>query len=511
MTSGLYRRLLRIMPEGFRDEYGEEMCRVAEEHWREAPGQKGRFASMRFWSRQVLALLRESARLRRNEHKVTGGATMEGFEQDLRHAVRGLVHRPGFFLVTVLTLGIGIGATTAVFSAVNTVLLRPLPYADDDQIVAVFQRDVVTEERADGVSAANVRDFAEATRSLSNVAVAEPWSLDMRVDGRAQVLRTWAVSVGFFDAIGVQPAIGRAFLPEEYLDGGSPAVVLGHGLWTTRFGADPGVLGNTLTTDAGPITVVGVMPADFRYPDAADAWMARPARPWDDPSRAASFMAGIGRLAPGTTLSQAQSEADRIGATLAEAHPAVNENLGFQLVPLREYLFGDVQAPLMVIMVAVGFVLLIACTNVAGLMLARGAQRAREYALRGALGAGSGRLLSHLAAEGLVLATMGCLVGVGLTYAGVWSIQALGPDHLPRIDELSVDGTVLLVAVLASGLSAVLAGFAPAVRLSRPDLREAFSDGHAASRVASPAVDSVPGSLSPKWPPPSCCSSVRGS
>ena len=476
MTSAFYRSLLRLMPKSFRDEYGEEMCRVAEEHWRELRSERSRLESVLFWTRQAAALLREAARLRKREYDTMGGATMEGFVQDLKHAVRALMRRPGFTLVTVLTLGLGIGATTAVFSAVNTVLLRPLPYQDDERIVTVFQRDVRTEEREDGVSAANIQDFSSLTERLSSIAVAEPWSLDVQVDGRAQVLRTWAVSEGFFDAVGVEPALGRAFLPEEFADGMNPTVVLGHGMWMDRFGGDPAAVGNTLVTDAGPARVVGVMPSGFRYPDAADAWMARPIRPWDGTSRAAAFMAGVGRLAPGTTLDQAQAEADQIGRGLAEAYPDVNGDLGFQLVPLRTFLFGDVTTPLAVLAAAVGFVLLISCANVAGLLLARGAQREREFALRGALGAGTRRLMSHVTAESLVLACLGCVVGIALTYAGVSAIRALGAD-LPRIDELRVDGTVLLFAGMAAGLSAVLSGFAPSWRLSRPDLRDALCDG----------------------------------
>ena len=401
---------------------------------------------------------------------------MDGFVQDLRHAVRALIRRPGFSLVTVVTLGLGIGATTAMFSTVHTVLLRPLPYAESENIVAVFQGDVTTGERGAGVSAANIQDLMQNSDLLSAVAVAEPWSLDLQVDGRTESLRTWVVSQGFFEAAAVTPVLGRTFLPEEYLDGTS-SVLMSEGTWVDRFGADPAIVGSTLSLDGGTVTVVGVLPRAFRFPDAAEFWAPRVPRPDDAPSRAADYMAGIGRIAPGATVTQARAEAERIASALREAYPRANRDMTFQLVPLREHLFGDVRTPLFVILAAVGLVLLIACANVAGLMLARGAQREREFALRGALGAGTGRLVSHVTAESLVLAGAGCALGVALTYAGVWAVQALGPDHLPRIDELRVDGTVLAFAGIAGGLSAILSGIAPSVRLSRPDLRGALSDG----------------------------------
>ena len=477
MTPGLYRTLLRLMPVSFRTEYGDEMCRVAAEHWRAVRGSVGWWGAVAFWSRQVMALLREAARLRGREHAETGGMTMEGLWHDLGHAARGLTRRPGFSIVTVLTLGLGIGATTAIFSAVHAVLLRPLPYRGADEVVTVFQYDRSSGERGDGVSAINMRDFADAAQRFAAVSVAEPWSLDLQVDGRAESLRTWAVAEGFFDAIGTEAALGRTFLPEEYQDGGDPVVVMGHGAWTNRFGADPSLIGKTLTLDNAPMTLVGVLPPQFRFPDASDLWVPRPTRAWDQPNRAADYMTGVARLNTGASIAQGQSEADRIARSLSEAYPDTNAEVGFRLVPLRQHLFGDVRTPLLVIMAAVGFVLLIACANVAGLMLARGAQREREYALRGALGAGTGRLVSHVTAESLVLAMVGGLVGIGLTYAGVWMIRSLGPEYLPRIDELSVDGKVLLFAAAAAAVSAVLSGLAPSLRLSRPDLRDALSDG----------------------------------
>lgn len=477
MGARLLRLLLRVTPRGFREEYGDEMCRVADEQWRARRGLTGPIGAIAFWGRQALAVVAMSARLRRHEYGTTGRTTMSGFAEDLGYAVRGLARRPGFTLVTVLTLGLGIGAATAIFSAVDTVLLRPLPYADADRVVVLFQGDVDTGERGEGVSAANLRDVAASVGTLSSVGVAEPWSLDLTVDGRVESLRTWSVSEGFFDAIGATPLLGRTFTESDYVEGGSAVVVLGHRAWSARFGSDPAVVGTDVLLDGQSRTVVGVLPPEFRFPDAAETYIPRPQQPWDESSRPADFMTGVGRLADGTSLAVAEQELDRIAATLRETHPQVNADLDFHAVPLEEHLFGDVRTPLYVMMAAVVVLLLIACANVAGLMLARGAQRERDFALRGALGAGTARLVRHVSAESLVLAFAGSVLGVVLTYGGIAVIRGLAADHLPRIDELSVNGTVLAFALATGALSAVLSGLAPSLRLSKPDLRDALGDG----------------------------------
>lgn len=402
---------------------------------------------------------------------------LNGLGRDLRYGLRGMVRKPGFTLVTVVTLGLGIGASTAIFSAVHAVLFRELPYAEPDRIVTVFQTDRETGERSDGVSAANLQDVRDAARRLEYVAAAEPWGLDLQLEDRAANLRTWAVSEGFFEALGTTPVLGRAFAPDEYEDGNDKVILLGHGSWSTRFGADPGIVGEILIMEGEPFTVIGVLPRAFKFPDEAEAWMPRADRPWDAQSRTAAFHVGVARLAPGATVAQAQAEIDGIAASLAESFPDANGDVGMRLVPLREHFFGDVRAPLLVLLGSVGFVLLIACANVAGLLLARGRQRGREYALRCALGAGTARIVRQVVVEGVLLAGLGCGLGVLLALGGVQVIQSLGPNHLPRIDELRIDGVVLAFAVGVTGLSALLAGLAPSFRLARPDLRDALSEG----------------------------------
>ena len=408
---------------------------------------------------------------------------MDGLWNDVRHSARALVARPGFTLVAVLTLGLGVGATTAMFSAVNAVLIRPLPYQDAHDVVVLKRIDARDGTAMEGVSASNMRDVADASQALSHVSVAEPYSFDLMEDGRAMSLRGWLVSEGFFEAIGGQLQLGRAFLPEEYIQGGASVVILSHQTWQSRLGGDPDIVGRDLVLDGSANTVVGVLPPNFKYPSASEIWAPRPPQPWDENSRVAAYMDGVARLRPGATVAQAQTELDRLATELSQVHPGANANMGLRITPLRQYLFGDVRPPLMLLLGAVGLVLLIAAANVAGLQLARGAGRSKEYALRGALGASSRRILRLVVTEGLLLAVAGGALGIGLAYLAVDLIQALGPSHLPRFDELSIDGPVLAVALMAAVGSALLAGIAPALAASRTDPQRALAEGSRGSSI----------------------------
>jgi putative ABC transport system permease protein len=484
MASLFYRALLHLLPREFRLEFGAEMIGIVDEQWHELRATAGLATRVKFWVRQWLAVLKHAVTLRferapariGNSGRVRSGP-MEHLLLDARHALRSFRRHPGFAAVTIVTLGLGIGATTTVFSAIHGVFFRPLPYEDADRIAIVFDSNVETGERGGGTAAANVRDLNDGADRLAHAAVAEPWSLDLRLEDRTESVRTWKVSEGFFEAIGAKVALGRAFVPEEYAAGNDKVVMLGQSSWLNRFSGDRDIVGRAITLDNEPYVVVGVLPAQFRFPDRAEAWIPRaPADSIDNLQRSADFMTGVVRLAPGASLAQAQEEANRIAASLSGMYPQTNANTRFELVSIRDYLFGDVRTPLVILFGAVGFVLLIACANVAGLILARGAQRQREYALRGALGAGNGRLFAHVTLESLVLAMGGCILGIGLTWAGVRLVQSLGPDHLPRIDEMSVDRMVLAFAVACAGASALIAGLAPSLRLSRPDLRGTLSD-----------------------------------
>ncbi len=475
---GFLSLLLRLLPSDFRREFGPELLDTAKEHWRQARPSLGPAGRLRFWVREWWSVVRVAARLRlgRDGADSARASALDGLSKDIHHGIRSLIARPGFTIVAVLTLALGVGATTAMFSAVNSVLIRALPYRDAGRVVVVKQTDARDGTVQAGISAANLRDLAEGARTLSHAAIAEEHGLRLLEDGRAFSLRAWLVSEGFMEAIGGQPLLGRSFAPEEFVSGRERVVLLSHGAWQARFGGDPGVLGREMVLDGAAHTVIGVLPPEFRYPSMSEIWGPRPPQPWDDDVRARAQLDAVARLAPGVTVAEAQQELDRLARNLEELHPSANANLGLRVAPLREDLVGDVRSPLLLLLGAVGLVLLIASANVAGLQLARGASRAREYALRGALGASSGRILRLVTVESLLLGGAGCLVGVILAYLGVDLIRALGPDHLPRIDELRIDGTVLGAAVVLGLGSALIAGVAPAVRASRSDLRTVLAE-----------------------------------
>jgi len=476
MGAWLYRLLLHLWPPTARREYGEEMLRVVEEHRAELGVRLGPVAGMRFWVREYVALVRG-----RDARTTIGGggggmrSYLDGLAQDLRQAARTLLRRPGFAAVAALTLALGIGASTSIFSAIHAVLLRPLPFDEPDRLVVVIEENRATGELGNGVSAANMADLAAASQLLSHAAAGDPYSYDLQVEGRAESLRAWWVAEGFVDALGVPPVEGRAFTPEDYTSG-EPVVMLSHASWTDRFGADPEVVGGSLVLDGREWTVIGILPSRLQYPEEVEVWTPRPPQPYDGPGRAGGYMAGVARLAPGATLARARAEVAQVARSIEEANPSTAADLGFRLIPVREYLFGDVRTPLFVLAGAVGLVLLIACANVAGLLVARGLERSREFAVRDALGASRGRMIRLMGAEAGLLAFAGGLVGIGLTYAGVGVIRSLAPD-LPRIETLSVNGAVLAFAVAATTAAALLSGLLPALRMGRSEPTEALRDG----------------------------------
>jgi len=480
----IYRWLIRLLPGWARGEYGEEMTRVVSEHWNVSRSSLGALGALRFWMRQYLALAVAARAF--SERPTTGGGMggfIEGLVRDLRQAARALRKRPGFTLISALTLGVGIGASTAVFSAVNAVLLRDLPFDDPSRIVVITQVDSRTGDPDNGTSAVNAQDLAASSTLLEHVAIADPYSFDLQVDGRAESLRAWWVGEGFMESLGTTPILGRPFTREEYRQGQSNVVLLGHESWSSRFGADPSMVGQTLALDGQDYTVVGVLPPRFGFPNHAELWIPRPVQSWDVNSRTSAYMTAVGRMAPGVTLAQAEQEVAQVARSIAEANPQTSANLGFRMVPIRDHLFGDVRTPLWVLGGAVGLVLLIACANVAGLLVARGVERGREFALRDALGASRGQRVRLMVFESALISAAGAALGTGLTYAGVAVIRSLGPDHLPRIDELAVDGPVLAFALGAAVLSALISGVLPAFRLSQPDpASELREGGRGASR-----------------------------
>jgi len=478
----LYRLLLWSLPAADREEYGPEMEAVVQDQRAELGEHPGFWVLTGFWLRQYGAVVRARAEWRRR-NRTRGGEGMtgllNGFVTDLWHSVRGLRKRIGFTAVAALTLAVGIGASTAVFSAIQAVLLRDLPLGDPDRTLVLVREDRSTGELGNGVAVANMRDLAERAGTLVSAAAADPFGYDLIVDGRAESLRGWWAAEGFLEALEPHLHLGRLFTADEYAAQAADVMILSWSAWVGRFGADSTLVGREIVLAEGSHTVVGVLEPFESWPGPADLWTPRPAQPYDAFARSSAYMPGVARLAAGASLEQARAELDGIARSMARENPKMNGTLSWRVTPLREHLFGDVSTPLFVLAAAVGLVLLIACANVAGLLVARGIERRREFALRDALGAGRARLIRLMAIESGVIAILGGGIGLALAYGGVAAIRLLGPDHLPRIGDLSVNFEVLLFALGAALLSAVLSGLAPALRLRESQPADALRDGRA--------------------------------
>ena len=402
---------------------------------------------------------------------------MDGIARDLRFTFRSLRRSPGFFILTVLTLALGIGATTAIFSVVNGVLLRSLPYPDAERIVRVFQ---VGEQGGRGqVSDPNFEDWKARTRSFE--ALAQMTSVGtVSVTGASEPLRARSsvVSKEFFAALGVRPILGREFVAEEQAVGGPPAVVVSEGFWRRYLNADPSAVGRVvLTFDGRSHALVGVMPRSVDYPIGADIWAPRELIE-RNPHRTGHNWQVIGRLREGVTLGQAQAEMSMISRQLKAELGNETAMFDAALVPLREQIAGHMRPPLMLLIGASGLLLLIACANVVNLLLARMAARQGELALRMALGAGHGRLTRQVLTESFVLSTVAGLVGIVLATIGLRVLLALEPGNLPRASEIGLSWPVLAFAIGISLLTALATGLLTALRGMRPALRDMLAQSH---------------------------------
>jgi putative ABC transport system permease protein len=411
---------------------------------------------------------------------------MRSLLQDIRYALRMLARNPSFTFVVVLTLALGIAANTAIFSVVNGVLLRDLPFPESDRIVTLWENNTVDGIERDDVSPANFLDWRDRQQSFDVLAFADPYSLDYVADGEPVSLRAALVSKGFFDILGATPLHGRVFTPDEYDEGRTNVVILSHSLWQRRFGGDPSIVGKTLTLDEQPMTVVGVMRPDFRvrlFDIEEEIWGPQAITEDLKEQRKATYLKVMGRLKPGVTLEQARADMAGIARNLGVEYPATNSGIGVTAVTLPELLKGKWRTALLILLGAVGFVLLIACTNVANLLLARGADREREFAIRAAIGAGRSRLLRQLLTESLLIALLGCGAGILLARWCIHLIVAFNPGDIPRIEEVAVDGPTLVFVTAVGLVTAVLFGIAPALKFSRPDLQRGLKE--AANRFSS--------------------------
>jgi putative ABC transport system permease protein len=415
----------------------------------------------------------------------TGGIRMESLLQDLRFGVRMLLKQPGFTLIAVATLALGIGANTAIFSVINTVLLKPLPYTESERLMAVWE--VRKDGRRGSVSYPNFVDWRAQNGTFEWIAIYRESTMALTGGSEPAKLRVVIATPDLFPLLNARPQLGRAFLPEEE-KAGSRVVVLGEGAWRKHFSADPNLVGRQITLDGKAFTVAGVMPAGFDFPvkaEPTDLWvLAALSSERDSPGdqsqneqRGFHVYDVIARVKPGVKLEQAQADLETVMGRLRTQYP---DEVGGDHTAMQPYLndlVGDVEWALLVLFGAVGMVLLIACANVASLLLARGVARQRELALRTALGASWQRIVRQLLTESLLLASLGGLAALLLATWGVESLKSLSPENLPRVQDVRLDGRVLIFTLLVTLLTGVIFGLIPALRAARTNLNETLNEG----------------------------------
>jgi predicted permease len=401
-------------------------------------------------------------------------ALVEDFLRDLRHGVRSLRRAPGFALIAISTLGLGIGAATAVFSVVNGVLLAALPYPEPDRIVRLFQIDDKG-RRMGAASEPNFDDWRIGTRAFRAMAMMSPGLAPVTIDGETSMLSGSSVSRDFFTVMGVTPAVGRAFRDDERRVGASPVVIISDRLWRTRLAGAP-LDGITLRASDTVFQVIGVMPPGFDFPSASDYWFPRELTP-PNTARTAHNWVVVARLADGITLERAVAELSGVSRALKQQHGDATWMSDATAVPLREQLTAAARPTLLLLFTASVVLLLIACLNVSNLQLARTTTRRRELAVRLAVGAGRGRLVRQLLAEALALSLAAAVTGIGIAMGGVRTLVALQPRNVPRMENVDVDIAALLFAIGVAVLTAVALGLTVAVRASRQDVRDTLSEG----------------------------------
>jgi putative ABC transport system permease protein len=413
-------------------------------------------------------------------------AAFSNFEacwQDARYGARLLRKNPGFTAVAVLTLALGIGANTAIFSIVNAVLLRSLPYPDSNQLVLMFN---VPLQQPDALSSISYRDFTlcrEQNRVFSEIAGNAFHDLTLTGADEPSIVNAAAVTPEIFPLLNAKPLAGRTLLPEDGKQGAAPVAVLNENLWRSHFGSNPTLIGQSITLDKRSFTVVGILPASFRYPDGAprqDVWISVAQDPLFGPlisQPGVRLVVGIGRLKPGVSVTQAQAEMDTLGARFAKDFPAQDSGFTIRIEPYRQAVVGNVKSPLLILLGAVGLLLLIACANIANLLLSRGTSRAREIAMRMALGAGRARIVRQLLTESALLGLLGGFAGVLLAASSVWSLRPFLPSEVIRISPIHVGGAVLVFALLLSLVAVVAFGLAPALLAAPSNLQTNFKEG----------------------------------
>ncbi|HKP13125.1 MAG TPA: ABC transporter permease, partial [Blastocatellia bacterium] len=401
---------------------------------------------------------------------------MEILLQDIRYAIRAFLKNPGFAIVAVLTVALAIGANSTIFSFVNGILLRPLPYEEPGRLVLLDETAPAHGMPSMGVSFPNFLDWREQNTVFEDIAAYDTDRFTLVGWGEPEQFPGSEVSSGLFEILGVAPVQGRTFTAEEDRPDHDTVVILSHGLWQRRFGSDPAIIGQTITLNNRPRTVIGIMPPGFKFPEIADLWLPL-ALDTKRYTRNDHGLSAIARLKPGVTLERAQAEMKAIAVRIEEQNPVTNEGLGVNVLSLRDGLTSDYRLALLILLGVVGFVLLIACANVANLLLARASVRQKEVALRSALGASRWRLFRQLLTESLLLGVMGGALGLVLTLWGLDLLLTAIPIKFPFWMKFNLDIRVIGFTIGISLLTGLVFGVVPALGTSKPNLNEILKEG----------------------------------